>query len=302
MIPEISVIMPAYNVEKYIKYSIESILEQTFENFEFIIIDDGSTDHTYDIISQYHDRRIIPIKNNANLGVATTLNRAISIAKANYIARMDSDDISKKDRFKKQIHFMNTHPHIGISGSHMELINHDGSIIKEQYKRIGFENIMAGLLFGHTSLAHPSIIMRKNLLDFYHLRYDSAFAYAEDYDFYCRSSQYIIIDNYPEALIQYRIHSESVSNKFKMQQILDAQSALYLHLRRLKLPFTLDQFKLHTLFSFPNIHHISVNNDILQCWIEHLLSWNNDRKYISTELLRKYCLEYQMRLTQETQK
>ena len=299
MLPEISVIMPVYNVEKYINCAIESILEQTFENFEFIIIDDGSTDHTYDIVSQYHDKRIIKIRNASNLGVAATLNKAISIARANYLVRMDGDDISKKNRFEKQLHFMNANPNIGISGSHMELINSDGSIIKEQHKKIGYEDIRAGLFFGHTSLAHPSLIMKKDLLDTYHLRYDTAFAYAEDYDFYCRSSQYIILDNYPEALIQYRLHSESVSHKFKNQQILDAQSALYLHLRRLRLPFTLDEFKLHTLFSFPNIHHISFNDDMLHSWLEHLFTWNESRKFLNNELLREYCQNTQIYLTKE---
>lgn len=299
MIPEISVIMPVYNVEKYINCAIESVLEQTFENFEFIIIDDCSTDHTYDIIAQYHDKRIVKIRNDSNLGVAASLNKAISIAKSNYLVRMDGDDVSKKDRFEKQLHFMNANPNIGISGSHMELIRSDGSIIKEQYKKIGHENIIAGLFFGYTSLAHPSLIMKKDLLDTYHLRYDTAFAYAEDYDFYCRSSQYIILDNYPEPLIQYRLHPESVSHKFKEQQILDAQSALYLHLRRIRLPFTLEEFKLHTLFSFPNIHQISFHDDMLHSWVEHLSTWNESRKYLNNELLRGYCLNTQIHLTEE---
>lgn len=290
--PTISVIMPAYNTEKYIGTAIESILQQTFEDFEFIIIDDASTDHTYDIICHYHDKRIIRIRNEKNLGVAACINKGILIAHSEFIARMDSDDISKPERFQKQMEFMNANSNLGISGTHMETIDKNGKVIKEHRKKIGNEAIKVNLFFGHTSLAHPSIIMRRKIMDMYHLRYDTAFQYAEDYDLYCRCSSFMSLDNYPECLVQYRIHSESVSQKYKQQQVIDAKAALYLHLRRLRLPFSLDDFKIHTQFAFPDADKKCAYAKKVFEWINYLYAWNEKNNIFSKNLFGKNCIQY----------
>ena len=296
--PTISVIMPAYNVEKYIGEAIESILQQTFDDFEFIIIDDASTDQTYDIICKYHDNRITRIRNHKRLGVAGCINKGLSIANSEFIVRMDSDDISKPERFKKQIEFMYANSDLGISGSHMEIIDSNGKVIKEHYKKIGNEAIKINLFFGHTSLAHPSIIIRKKVMDMYHLRYDTAFQYAEDYDLYCRCTPFIMLDNYPESLIQYRMHSESVSQKYKQQQIIDAQTALYLHLRRLRLPFSLENFKIHKLFAFPNGDAKCPPAKKIAEWIDYLYSWNEKNNIFNRELFEESCIQYRNLLLQ----
>lgn len=294
----ISVIMPAYNTEKYIGKAIESILQQTFEDFEFIIIDDASTDKTYDIASTYHDKRIILMRNQLKSGVAACINKGLSIANSEFIARMDSDDISKPERFKKQIDFMYANPNLGISGTHMEIIDDKGNFRKQHHKKIGIDAIKINLFFGHTSLAHPSIIMRKKVLDQYYLRYDTAFRYAEDYDLYCRSSHFVILDNYPECLVQYRVHSDSVSQKYHQEQIIDAQTALYLHLRRLKLPFSLEDFKMHTQFALSEgpIHYRSIEG--IFNWIDYLYTWNEKNNIFDRELFEKSCSYYKTLLLQ----
>lgn len=290
--PTISVIMPAYNTEKYISTAIESILQQTFEDFEFIIIDDASTDRTYDIICSYHDKRIIRIRNHINLGVAACINIGLSIASSEYIARMDSDDISKPERFQKQIEFMNANSNLGISGTHMAVIDDEGRLIKEHHKKIGDETIKISLFFGHTSLAHPSIIIRKRIIDMHHLRYDTAFQYAEDYDLYCRASSFIVLDNYPECLVQYRVHQDSVSQTHRQQQIMDAQTALYLHLRRLRIPFSLDNFYIHTQFAFPDVYKKPLLTKKVFEWIDHLYAWNEKSNTFSRGLFEKSCMQY----------
>lgn len=203
---------------------------------------------------------------------------------AEYIIRMDGDDISKPSRLEKQLLFMDKHSEIGISGSHMELVNSEGVLLKEQTKPIGFENIKIGLFFGKTSLAHPSLIIRKSILDKYNLFYDSAFQYAEDYDLYCRASRYIKIDNYPESLIQY-----SVSQKFSEQQILDAQSALYLHLRRLRLPFVLDDFRIHTLYAFPPKIWEKEKKEKFVGWLNYIEKWNKTSKLFDIRVFSEFC-------------
>lgn len=290
--PTISVIMPAFNAEKYISTAIESILQQTFEDFEFIIIDDASTDQTYDIICNYHDKRIIRIRNQKNIGVAACINKGILNARSEFIARMDSDDISKPERFQKQLEFMNANSNLGISGTHMEIIDNKGKVIKEHHKKAGDETIKVSLFFGHTSFAHPSIIMRKKIMDMYHLRYDTAFQYAEDYDLYCRCSSFMVLDNYPECLVQYRIHPESVSQKFKQQQVIDAKTALYLHLRRLRIPFSLEAFNIHTQFAFPDTDKKHSYVKKVFEWIDYLYAWNEQNRLFSKDLFEKNCIQY----------
>ena len=292
MNPTITVLMPVYNVEKYVGAAIESILTQTFEDFELLIIDDASTDHTYDIISQYNDKRIRKIRNHTNIGIASSLNLGLSMTNSIYVARMDGDDISKPTRFEKQIAYMKSNPDLGILGSHMELINENNVILKEQHKKMGRINIKIGLFFGNTSLAHPSILIKKSELEKFHLRYDSAFQYAEDFDLYCRSSHYIEFDNYPECLVQYRIHSESVSHKFHDQQIIDAKIALYLHLRRLNFPINKSDFNVHTFLSFsPQIWDDETQDNVIR-WIYYLDSWNRKNKLFPHIPFSEWCEQY----------
>ena len=121
--PKISVVMPAYNAENYIREAIDSILAQTFRDFEFLIIDDGSTDHTVEIIRSYSDSRIRLYQNERNMGVAATLNRGLDLARGEYIARMDADDISLPERFAKQAAYMDAHPDVAVCGSNIILFS-----------------------------------------------------------------------------------------------------------------------------------------------------------------------------------
>lgn len=287
--------MPVYNVASYVAEAVKSVLEQTFEDFELIIIDDGSTDETYNIINQFNDRRIIKLQNKINLGIAYTLNEGISMAKGIYIVRMDGDDISLKERFEKQICFMNDNPDLLLSGTYMEAISEKGTSLQIYKKPVDQENIKIGLFFGHTSFAHPSIIIRKEVMDSYHLRYDSAFRYAEDYDLYCRSSQYALMANIPECLIQYRIHDESVSRKYNIQQQHDARLALYLHLLRLGLPFTPEDFMLHSSIAFPS-DDLCFSEEKIQSWFKYVLNWNTLMNHYDKEQFEKACSLYQRKL------
>lgn len=124
------------------------------------------------------------------------------------------------------------------------------------------------------------------------LRYDYAFRYAEDFDLYCRSSLYVVLDNYPEYLIQYRIHPNSVSQKVHQQQLIDAHTALYLHLRRLKLPFSLNDFKIHISFSLKPSNSEEPSQDVIDSWINYLLEWNKNNNVFDKEIFYQYCMKY----------
>lgn len=218
--PKVSVIMPNYNCEKYISKAIESILNQTFTDFEFIIIDDGSTDNSWSIIQEYakKDNRIIAIKNDENLKICKTLNKWIELSRWEYIARMDSDDISIIDRFEKQVQFLDKNPDIWIVGGTMQIMNWDGNIYSERkYNLIDKE--IRNKLFRYSPFCHPVIMIRKNILDM-SWNYDEQQVFAEDYDLYFRLWKYSKFANLEYSLIKYRMfENNSTTKKLKEMEL-----------------------------------------------------------------------------------
>ncbi len=216
--PKISVLMPAYNAEKYIKEAIDSILAQTFSDFELIIIDDGSTDRTAEIVNDYSDSRIRFCPNEKNMGVAATLNRGLGLASGEYIARMDADDISKAERFSKQVGYLDAHADIAVCGTSIELFC-DGTVIGTRFPSTEPEKLKEDLFFS-CGIAHPSVMMRKAAI----LElggYDPAFNGMEDYELWCRVAEKNKIAVLPEILFRYRIHrgqvTQNPSPKYKEQ-------------------------------------------------------------------------------------
>lgn len=194
--PKISVVMPVYNTkEKYLREAIESILNQTYSDFEFIIINDGSTNNAEDVILSYKDKRIKYFKQE-NKGVANTLNYGFDIAQGEYIARMDSDDISLPNRFEKQIKFLEENKDIAILGSWHEEFH------KQHIRKPSYEIKLLDLFRGNL-VSHPTIMLRKNDLDKYQLRYDPSFT-CEDYELWSRIARYLKFHNLQEVLLKYR--------------------------------------------------------------------------------------------------
>lgn len=214
--PLVSVIMPVYNGEKYLREAVDSILAQTFIDFEFIIIDDGSTDATAKILDSYADPRIIRINNRQNVGISTSSNDGIALAKGEYIARMDADDISLADRFEKQVAFLDHHLQIGVVGSSIKTINKQGQIIGSGSLPTDPELMEWVLLFG-SPMAHPSVMMRTDLVKKIG-GYSKEYPSAHDYDLFGRLSKHTKLANLSECLLLYRIHAESISNKGRTSQ------------------------------------------------------------------------------------
>ena len=218
--PKISVIMPAYNAEKYIKEAIDSILIQTFPDFEFIIIDDGSTDSTAEIVNGYSDSKIRFWPNARNMGVAATLNRGLDLACGEYIARMDADDISMRERFSKQVDYLDTHPNVAVCGTAIELFCNE-AVIGTRFPSTEPEKIKEDLFFS-CGIAHPSVMMRRTaILDLG--GYDPAFNGMEDYELWCRVADKSKIATLSEILLRYRLHRSQVtqnpSPRYKEQML-----------------------------------------------------------------------------------
>ena len=213
-IPKISVLMPVYNCELYIKEAIDSILNQTFADFEFLIIDDASSDDTIEIIKSYKDSRIKLIEKAENSGISNSLNLGLSIAKGKYIARMDGDDISLSERFAKQVAFLDANPDVVLCGSALKVIGTDKIICYPEHH----DSIKLNLL-KHNCIIHPSVMLRKCVLDEHCLIYDLKKEPAEDYDLWVRLCSISKLYNLQEVLIYYRIHDSQVSHMRNKQQI-----------------------------------------------------------------------------------
>jgi len=210
--PPISVVMAVYNSEQTAPESIESILQQTFGDFEFIIVDDGSTDSTEEILHAYArlDNRI-KLYTQENLGLIASLNRHCRLAKGRYIARMDADDVSSPDRFEKQFRFLEAHPEIGVLGTWIQDIGWKDSQGVSWPVPSDPHVIRWFLLFGNC-IAHPSVMMRRDLLE--RLGYYRPEAlHVEDYDLWIRASEVTELANMSEVLLRYRLSEGSVSNR-----------------------------------------------------------------------------------------
>lgn len=205
--PRISVLMPAYNSEQYVAEAIESILNQTFADFEFIIINDGSTDNTAKIIDEYaqRDKRIKFVNNKKNKGLIGVLNEGLDLATGEYIARMDSDDISLPMRFEKQIEYMDAHPECGVLGTWFQMFGNATSIVRHP-KHIGLLNILSDEHVGH-----PTVMLRKSVIDKYGFRYDPNYKHAEDFELWSRMVMVTEIHNLPEILLNYRWADANIS-------------------------------------------------------------------------------------------
>ena len=205
MIPRISVVFPCYNSEKFLAESIESILNQTYTDFELIILNDGSTDRSKEIIHSYHDNRIIYVENSCNLRVVKTLNKGLALSKGEFIARMDSDDIAYPDRFQIQIDYLDSHLDVGMVGSWMDCFpTRQGEGHHKEF--ITYFDILKGWCINH-----PTVMIRKEVLDKFDLYYYDEYKGAEDYELWSRLIRYTKIINIQKSLIRYRWHESNVS-------------------------------------------------------------------------------------------
>ncbi|WP_199883818.1 glycosyltransferase family 2 protein [Anaerosinus massiliensis] len=253
---KVTVLMPVYNAEQYLKEAIESILKQTFKNFEFLIINDGSTDHSEEIIRAYKDSRIRLICNERNSGLIYTLNKGLKLANGEYIVRMDADDISYIDRLEKQVAFMENNLGIGVCGTWLETFGNGKSDVWKY--SVEHEQIKAQLLF-YSSMAHATIIIRTALVMKYQLFYDSSYLYAEDYHLWTKCIDLFRFSNLQEVLYKYRLHDESFTQQMRGIQSGTAKKIREKNLANIGLNFDKDEVDLFNQICSYNIIEKSRN-------------------------------------------
>jgi len=215
--PEVSVIMSVYNGEKHLRNAINSILNQDFINFEFIIIDDGSTDRSLEIIQSIQDPRIRIIQNKRNIGLAASLNKGIKQAAGKYIARMDADDTSEIARLKEQVKFLNRHNDIYLVGTHTFLIDKNGRVFNTWKPATHHNDIVKTMQKGN-SFCHGSVMLKREVSHTVGT-YRENFRYAQDYDFWLRISEYYKTANIDKLLYRNRRTADTASRSSLSQQL-----------------------------------------------------------------------------------
>lgn len=213
---KVTVLMSVYNGEKYLREAIDSILNQTFRDFEFLIINDGSTDRTMEILESYNDPRIKIINNERNIGLTKSLNKGLKMARGEYIARMDADDVSMPDRLKKQVDFLDDHQDYAVVGTFVKILNKDSEVICLLERPIEDTEIR-GFLKRDNCIAHGSVMIRKTCLLDVGL-YDELMERSQDYELWLRLSKKYRLANIPNYLYMWRRHNENIEAKYIEEQ------------------------------------------------------------------------------------
>lgn len=212
--PRVTVLMPVYNGEPYLLEAMRSILGQSYADFEFLIIDDGSTDGSAAIVESCRDPRIRLVRNGRNLGLVATLNRGLELARGEYLARMDADDFSRPERLERQVRFLDCHPEVGVCGSWVRFFP-DGCV----WKLPPSSEEIRCRQFSIVGVAHPSVMLRRRLFLEHGLYYDPAYRHIEDFELWGRALCFMQFANLQEVLLDYRITPDQISSSHRAQQL-----------------------------------------------------------------------------------
>ena len=244
--PLVSVLMPVFNSENYLNETIDSILGQSFQDFELIVINDGSTDNSKIILEKYALKDVrIRVFDQENTGIIGALNKGLQLARGKYIARMDSDDVSLPNRLSRQVEYMETHPQVGACGT---WIRYHGDKEGEWQTPTDDQTIRCRLLF-ESVLAHPTVIMNRDILIKHNLCYRYDYQHAEDYDLWVNIAQHADLANIPEIHLLYRIHPGHIVQRHATLKIESANRIRLRQLEILGITPSPDELALHAALS-----------------------------------------------------
>ena len=250
--PQISVILSVHNQEKYLPSATDSILKQSFTDFEFLIIDDASSDQTSLILNRFRDKRIKTFTNRHRLGLTRSLNRALRHAQGEYIARMDADDIAYPLRLKIQLDYLTRYPHIAACGTAVDLIDYAGKPIGQKHFP---QHITKTMLMRYNPLIHPTVMVRKEVCT-----YDANLNGAEDYDLWLRLGSKYQLANINQVLLAYRVNPQGISWSSLKHTELQAIKARWKALKQYNYPLWQSIFLIKPILSY-----------IIPAWVKKLL-------------------------------
>lgn len=254
---KVSVLMPVFNAEKYLAEAIDSIISQSFEDWELVIINDGSTDSSLSIIETYVDKRIRLINNPQNIGLIKTLNNGINLCHGEYIARMDADDISHPERLQQQVNFLEQNNNHILCGTNATVINNKGECTGKIVNPSDNIYLQINLLFTNPFI-HPSVMLRKSAL--VNTLFNEKAIHIEDYELWTRLAQTGQVANLRQALLQYRWHDTNVSVEHAQTQEIAKNEIIRSQLLKFGIEATPKQLQLHRLtFQLYNLGNKTIN-------------------------------------------
>jgi glycosyltransferase involved in cell wall biosynthesis len=284
--PLVSIAMPVYNAEKYLKQAIDSVLGQTYPHFELIMVNDGSSDKSKEIILSYSDIRIHYFENEQNLGIAKTRNKCIQNSAGKYIAVLDNDDIAMAGRLEKQVKFLESNTDYALCGSFYDIIDANGIIVNKMKLPVTDKEIKTYLLF-ENCFCNSSVMIRSTLLK--ERSYIESFNMIEDYYFLYSVSRTKKLSILPVFDTQYRVHGKNTSiEKLEGMRALRQKMDVMI-LNDLGISFTEKEFTVHTHFASGNFEFFNDENLInqLESWLIKLYNFLDSTGFYDMPLVEK---------------
>lgn len=234
MNPLVSVIMPVYNAQDYIREAIDSILNQTYSNFELIIIDDCPTDHSMDIVTEYRDKRIKIIHNKCNRGIAYSRNRGLDESNGEYIALMDDDDIALPERLERGVSFLKKRSEIDVVGGRCDIIDAEGKFLRRSVSPLYNPKFIKAVYLFKNAHMNSTVMFRRQVIDQLGIRYRDDYLGMEDYAFWIDCSKVCNMSNIEDIVLKYRMHPQNESTRV-MEYHVEERKELYAKLQRYSL-------------------------------------------------------------------
>lgn len=269
--PLITVLMPVHNGAAHLVEALQSVLDQSLEDFELLIVDDASTDDSASIVETFTDPRIRLIRSTDRLKLSGALNLGLDQAQGRYVARMDADDISHEDRLLFQARFMEEHPHVGICGTWIRYCGSANSVLK---RPLTHGEIDAFTLFD-TPFAHPSVFLRRELLEQHQLRFDGSYFPTEDFELWTRLLPLTQAINLPSVLLNYRVHDKSLTGADWSAMDVQAVRVIESQLRKLGLSPSEAELRFHRQLTMGRLTMTDGLLEQTEAWLLQLIQANH---------------------------
>jgi len=277
--------MPAYNTENYISQAIKSVLNQTHEDFELIIINDGSTDNTKQIINSFDDDRIVYIENEKNSGIVFSRNKGLKLATGKYIGMLAAEDIAYPEKFKEQIDFLQNNKDFGMVGSWAKFIDENGEKLPGSWKLTASPEMIPAIMLFKNYFLQSAVLYRKECISKFSFK--EGFDILEDYLIWLEIIKEYKAWNLPKYLVKYRIHSGGVTKKHTDEKLLKEKKVFQILFEQLKIDVTEQEMEMHLLIRDNRpITKIRTLKSI-ESWMLKILERNNELKIYNHQMLKK---------------
>jgi len=293
---KISVVMALHNSEEYVEDAICSVLNQTFSNFELIIVNDASGDNSLEVVKKIaeKDHRVVVIDLIKNIGVSNARNVALDKAKGEFIVIMDSDDVCKPDRLEVQIDFLEKNPDYGVCGSWMQILNENGEQEVWRSPTDHFD-ILAHQLF-YNAIYNPTVMIRASILRGSNISYDTSYVVAEDYNLWYSLHKFCKFKNIPKVLLLYRKLNDGKSLSFNPRMRDMTNRVIKNFISELELGKIDNHLAIHFAISSWDKFYLLNNKNSYENWVEQLTLANSLTNYTSEEAMQKLFIDYENKL------